>query len=676
MVSIGEDATYQYWDLQEGSSVSNELGAGILTHLETFSNHAGKNIWSYGLSSSTNEEATKLVTGGADGTVAVSELQCRKNDTSGPFARHEWQFETIKTILHGNEPPLAHLPPVALGIELPEYREDGAAAGKSKKKSSIPKAPKNTFKTYDLLDSHTLLLATQQGEILVGTMNSEHSLVEPDISTDSSPDVRWHLLERYESLVGYSVLKCLEDCGLAFFTGTDGIVYSYHHDSSTLSEVCRVEGRVANLFVQKVDCSTKHDRPTYEMFMLVTRLGTCSAHVFRFKYTIGGALDRSYEEIEVEMVAESVSTTALFVNEADHNLVLFVGSREGTVARFSHEPPQYSPREQGFFKLDQQWICHSDTVTSLHWISGETEGGYGHLITTGRDSVYTITRINTAQNHRELVHQLALPFGPYIEGLDIRQSDQHLILHGFRSKYFVVYDETAQRELMRVDCGGSHRSWAFRLSHDSGDPSIGTLVWTKASKLCKYSMPSRTQRTIKPGGHGREIKACAVNPRVRTGCEQGAHVVATGAEDTDIRLFSYKQEGCDGYPELKCLAIVRKHNTGLQGLQWSTNGRYLFSSAGCEEFYVWKVGVAPFAGIGMVCLGAMPTDTLAGQVPEQRIMSFEAVDLHSDDEGTEQFLIALVLSDSSLRVSFARMIPQPFASNISRYTVFPARMTN
>jgi len=189
-------------------------------------------------------------------------------------------------------------------------------------------------------------------------------------------------------------------------------------------------------------------------------------------------------------------------------------------------------------------------------------------------------------------------------------------------------------------------------------------------------MPSRTQRTIKPGGHGREIKACAVNPRVRTGCEQGAHVVATGAEDTDIRLFSYKQEGRDGYPELKCLAIVRKHNTGLQGLQWSTNGRYLFSSAGCEEFYVWKVGVAPFAGIGMVCLGAMPTDTLAGQVPEQRIMSFEAVDLHSDDEGTEQFLIALVLSDSSLRVSFARMIPQPFASNISRYTVFPARMTN
>lgn len=655
LVSIGEDATYQHWDLQEMSDMSCDTTSAILVHIGTFSNHAGKNIWSYGLFQSDRGQTT-LTTGGADGTIALSELQPNsRNFKEKSLARCEWPIESLASVLGSIDiPVLENDSPMKDTRSLDSSVVGTPGKNVKLKRKSVIKAPKNSFKAYDFINSRSLLVSTQQGHLLLGTLDEQSPAIGSQSAQESPEDISWKLIETYSTLVGYSIIKGLFGVGLAFFTGTDGVIYCYHRASQKTSEVCHVDGRVASLFVHQLDplhINGNSASGSQDILLLVTRLGKPTAQVFHYVLDNQGMVEMQQCQFEINMHNDFIATTALFMGRSNQELTVFLGSRDGELARFRLDD------SQTVLESRQRWICHSDTVTSLRWISElatDTKSILpGHLVTTGRDHTYAVTRL-TAGAAQEQILRLALPFGPYIEGIDVRVYDQHVILHGFHSKFFIVWDETAQRELMRVDCGGAHRAWTFQLSQDFDDPTVGVLVWTQASKLCKYSALKRVQTIIRRGGHGREIKACAVNPKFRPGNVDKTYLIATGAEDTDIRLLAYEVDTMkDARSDLRCLIVIRKHNTGLQGLQWSADGRYLFSCAGCEEFYIWKISVAPLATLGIVCLGAMPTDAAAGEVPEQRIMGFEAVELYNDGSNTDDFVISLVLSDSSLRVSHA-----------------------
>jgi WD40 repeat protein len=157
-------------------------------------------------------------------------------------------------------------------------------------------------------------------------------------------------------------------------------------------------------------------------------------------------------------------------------------------------------------------------------------------------------------------------------------------------------------------------------------------VWTRASSMHICSQAGPNHGVIRPGSHGREIKAVAAS--------QGpsSPLIATGAEDTDIKLFEYV-EG-----ELLCRRTLRRHTTGIQHLQWSENGEYLFSSGGCEEFYIWKTRRLPSPmGVGIVCDFTYAPES---EHADLRIMSF---DVKQRNIGYD---IALVFSDSSIKVRF------------------------
>jgi WD40 repeat protein len=201
-------------------------------------------------------------------------------------------------------------------------------------------------------------------------------------------------------------------------------------------------------------------------------------------------------------------------------------------------------------------------------------------------------------------------------------------VYGFSGKKWVLYDTTIDEEVMSIDTGGAHRSWAFQ-----PQPKLeggGTLIWTRATSMHMCSQRGMNHSIIQSGGHGREIKDVAVS--------QGPHhLTATGAEDTDIKLFEYS-EG-----ELLCRTTLRRHTTGIQHLQWSENGEYLFSSGGCEEFYIWRIRQLPFAiSIGIVCEF---TYTPESEHADLRIMSFDVA------QQENAFLVSMVFSDSSVKAS-------------------------
>ncbi|KAH0848100.1 hypothetical protein FOPE_01720 [Fonsecaea pedrosoi] len=300
-----------------------------------------------------------------------------------------------------------------------------------------------------------------------------------------------------------------------------------------------------------------------------------------------------------------------------------------------------------------------------------------HVLTTGRDGIYAIHRVNWPQSTDTqeatvtAVHRSALPFGPNIEGAFFTSgkesshvTERNLILYGFRSTSFVVWNETQQSEVLSVECGGPHRSWAFRDCSEFRDGGGKSFVWTKARTLNWHSSRGSNHELIQKGGQGREIKAVARSPVSydRLQKEHRAQVlIATGAEDTNIQLFAIPRTAKATYrpqpagepvPDtsaFRAVSTLKRHNTGIQHLQFSPSGGYLFSSAGCEEFYVWRLTFdVPGIETGVVLWDMMPTQE---EDSDARIMSFDLQRSNSGDENArEEYTIVMAYSNGKAKV--------------------------
>lgn len=208
----------------------------------------------------------------------------------------------------------------------------------------------------------------------------------------------------------------------------------------------------------------------------------------------------------------------------------------------------------------------------------------------------------------------------------------------------MVWNETLKMEIMRIECGGSHRNWAYSPPSNTFDG--GSFVWTKASSCNVYTQPQTSHRIVHAGGHGREIKALASSPKIMTKTNASPRYLASGAEDTAIRIFELddSQKGTVGC--FKCLHVMPKHIAGVQKLQWSSNGHFLFSAGGQEELFVWRIQPVPCFHIGLVCDSKCPLITQSAVL---RVMDFEALEI-TGQSSLESYIVSVVYSDSSIRV--------------------------
>lgn len=163
-----------------------------------------------------------------------------------------------------------------------------------------------------------------------------------------------------------------------------------------------------------------------------------------------------------------------------------------------------------------------------------------------------------------------------------------------------------------------------------------SLVLTEERQVRVARTPLSRRRVLQQGLHGREIKALAYSPVMG--------VLATGAEDTVVRLSTVNENT----GEVAALAVVKRHTTGVQHLVWSACGRWLFSSGGVEEFFVWRVRKSDNE-LGVVEEAKCEVGEEGGDL---RICGFDVVGIH--EEKTDEvigFVIGMVYSDSSVKVA-------------------------
>ncbi|KAG5928436.1 hypothetical protein E4U42_000639 [Claviceps africana] len=624
--SFGEDSTTQRWKLDfDPRAFSTPRLTGQLTHQKTYSLHQGKHLWARALD--VHAGGLDILTGGADGK--ISAIREPAPSLRGDGNRQRAGFMAIDV-------------PDVLGSLSKEQdvegedEEEGKAEGKGKR--GPPSG--EMFSRYDFLSEHQVLAITNAGRIFVGDLSTwtwEQVNVEEEIVQD---------------LKRCYVLRTVHSCdGSAVIGTTNGKVYFFHrveppchqqqekeqekeqehctdqHPEYHLVCVAEVPGRITEIN----HLSGEHHRQQL-ISILVHIHGSPASHLLLIT-PAGELLDREHlAGLDPRFVA--VSATRL-------NDFIILGSRHGYLSLLTLQNHTWRP-------VLAVATRSRDAITSivpLPTAAKEQQPGTHprpYILATSRDGKYRIYRVDGAAPQTSpslvLLHETAPPFGPMIEGAWFTDAGSatarpELVLYGFRSKDFVIWNESTREELATVDCGGAHRT--FRLHHDSrAEPHRYRFAYTRTSKLCVCSQQEMAHRTVRRGTHGREIRALSANKQL----------VASGAEDTSIRIWEYVsgEEGHghgQGGPTMRNLACIKAHVTGLQKLQWFEDD-YLFSSAGNEEFFVWRVtklgDSSAYAGLAVVC-EAVWTDK--SPVGDLRIMDFDisrVVTMAGDDEEEEE----------------------------------------
>lgn len=585
LVSFGEDATRQFWSL--GETGSDQFA---LSHLGGSCLHSGKNIWSWAVHQDTPSEVI-VASGGADGSLAIDPRTVPF--TSESDHTQTWSIEDLSSLC-------------------PEQSQSGR---------------QDKLRSYAFLDKTNLIVTTDAGNIFLLTEN-EKGQAQAD----------W--IRKESKLLGYSVVTSIPSLSIAFLAGLDGSVMLYQEGQ--VKELVRSTRKTAALFAQRLPAS-KSDGQQIGLLVANVEAKTALFTSFSLRSAIDGPhITEGLTTWKLILPKGFVTTSFLSVTlGSEEGVLLILGSRNGSIAIFQVNDQPTAEKDLAHRYLLAQ--AHGfESVTDLAWSPEPSPArNTGHIFSVGRDGTYAIHHISKSEEEVDLrlINQTTLPLGTNIEGVHVDKESQHLLVWGFHSRQFIVFDATDEIEILNIDCGGANRVWRFVPEGLQG----GHFVWTKASQLCLFSQVQNHTKVLNAGSHGREIKAMAVAPESPT---KSGILFATGSEDTDIKLFTYDNEG--KVPHFRCLKTLKKHNTGIRQLEWSSDGHYLFSSAGFEEFFVWRVETAPLVELGVVCESVCPAES---ELPDLRIMSF------SCREEAGNFVITMARSDSTLRVSTFRLFP-------------------
>ena len=508
---------------------------------------------------------------------------------------------------------------------------------------------KDSLKSYCWQNATQILATTNAGYVARATLTGKSNATK---ESGSLPfELSWDHIAHTPDLSFQPLMVGIEQFDAVLLTGRIGIVYGVSGQRQVLDEIIRLPSKVTSLFVEqslKPFTSSVNLVKTVSVGVVATCVGLSSALVFRLgleDQSKTGMLLTLREAKRLDLLPKTIVTSACWANtEGGKKLVL--GTRSGALHVYSDPHSSESQVPAPFSFINNVHI--EDSVTVIQNLPQSNSTVVPLLLTAGRDGRYAIHRLVTDTNEEddvtrlETVHEGEPPFGPNIEGAMFDGVAKDLVLWGFKGRHFIVWNESKERELMDIDCGGAHRNWTYHRNQDSAEG--GRLMWTQASTCHLQVRAQPSHRVLRAGTHGREIKAMTIHP-----LGEGQHLLATGAEDTTIRIAKY-DGNVDMHSEpFKHLGLIKQHRTGIQQLRWSRSGRYLFSAGGYEELYVWRVQSIPEVGIGITRCCQCPA--VSGSC-DLRVLDFDVFDGRHGAEVAEDFsIVSAVYSDSSLRVS-------------------------
>ena len=586
LVSRGEDAHCLVWDLTWGQSSTPEFQ---LCEVSSFHYHAGKHIFS--LSMRSIDSGTIVYSGGADGAIKTFKIDENEiaNDRGAATASHS------------------------------------AGNTKAKKEASL--------KAFDFVSSDCFIGTSVNGEVQLGWVGSQN-LAELGMQ----PHVSKEILCVEDDLRGYSVISSLPERGLALLGNVRGLIRLYNHESKSLVNISQTDQRPLKIFT--LDSYGPSDRLSFvTSYINVDRVNL-------FTVTMREGSEPHIQNTPLCLLYPSEVQCASLICGGRY---IALGFKNGSLAVYRVPHPGDSFGEPVQPLTSVRLIHGSDGTRYITPFSSQTrEPGalVEYVLTCGRDGNYCVHEVVTSASddsfHLQTVHRSSPAVSQSIEGVYFDKTSDDLMLYGFHGMDFVLWNESTQSEITRFFCGGARRLWAFYPNPErAGD---GLFIWHQNGFNCR-KIHFDSSRPLRSGGHGREIKSMEVFNATNN---EGDTLFATGAEDTTVRLFAPIQPDTEHlWGTLKCLRVLKKHRAGLQQVGWSKDGDYLFTSAGYEEFFAWKIRWIPRFGIATLLVGVSPKEDPDS---ECRVTSFDTLEV-GDGGDQHSFLIVLTFPNSVIKVS-------------------------
>ncbi|KAK4205220.1 WD40-repeat-containing domain protein [Triangularia verruculosa] len=511
--SFGEDTTRQKWELSLDLT-GLEGPKGSLKHCTTDSCHSGKNIWSAAVSNREGQ-ASLIATGGADGKIVISGGKA-KTGTDQSYEDFDLDLSFVDV--------------------LEQIQKDSGSLSIN----PLPKGSfKHTFQKYAFLSDSRVITTTSPGRMFVADIQETPQWKEVRLPGEVVTDLR-----------SYNVMKTVasETVVLGSAAGNIYLLQS----GRPIRPVGNLSGKIQDI-LPLVGASVQNWQA------VITVLGADRAYIISYNASTDEA---KVGDLTLSLQEHYIPTAAAQVGSA-----IILGSRVGVVTLYP------LPQDKAGMVLPQNWSRDpktKDAITAIVALPGSSS----NFLTTCRDGKYRMYTIWHENRGFDLRHEISPPMG-MIEGAWFTATENpELILHGFKGKQFVYYNATTSAVLASLECGGAHRS--FAITSPRTNPNALRLIFTKSSHLRFYSQSTSFLRTLKEGGHGREIRAVA--------CSSSSKYIATAAEDTVIRIWSPSPTGIG----FKCLATLEKHSSGIQSLKWQGDNT-LISCGGSEELFIWKI---------------------------------------------------------------------------------------
>ncbi|RAO69070.1 uncharacterized protein BHQ10_005082 [Talaromyces amestolkiae] len=594
LISKGEDATSQLWRLDSTYSKSDESLQYELSNISSLSQHAGKHIWSLAFSKG-DGDSQLLYTGGNDGAVRTYELT------------HIERSDDKKK----------------LPTELSPYCPRTLLKAEYSKVDTGSIAPRS----FDFVSKDTLVVVNASGLVQLGTFTNAPGTIKPQ--------VQWETLSTEEDLRSLSTISSLPSCGLAVIGGSTGTLRLYNHSTKQLTDFVQVPRRPVKIVMLDAEVDDVTGLPRSFKF-LVGYPQHEEAHLFNVEMTADG-----YDVTKTNLVIPPsfAIATASYVCQGK---CLAVGGKMGQLLLYCLD----SDKEKLEYSY-AMWRAHGREFVNFVQSMDDETSDTGYVLTGGGDGHYCVWRLYMQSDgdgkwSLQQIHRSSAPLSK-IEGAYFDDQTGQFILYGFRGVAFVLWNETTQTQILTLDCGGVNRVWKFM--HNPVNLGAGTIVWIQARALHAVVADSVLHRPLQMGSHGREQKTLAVS---KAGNHEGP-LIASGGEDTMIRIsvpLPRSKDKSSTWNSVQCLRIMSAHVSGLQQIKWSDDGRFLFSSAGREEFMAWRLRSVPRFGASALLEAACPREELD---IELRVTSFDVLRMESSAD-EDKFLMALVYSNSTIKI--------------------------
>ncbi|KAI5858863.1 WD40-repeat-containing domain protein [Tricharina praecox] len=450
---------------------------------------------------------------------------------------------------------------------------------KKKKKNK----PMDGFKNYAVVDSERFIATTVYGQVMLHNMRNN----------------TWKSLGSWDALVKWSAIRVWEGNAVLAVGDNEGKlgIFDIDNDRSWWWEGGG-RGKVADVFVNYFQ-------------VITTSVGAAAFTLHSFMLREDGEPIR-HSVVLLSPAPQRFIVTSALVSQRTRQV--FLGSRTGDLAVYALPAPESAGLElQPTSYHSELYSTDAITCITLSPTSPTT------LYTTSFTGVYTIHTLPSL----EATHITRPGNITNIVGLFFTAGSLHL--YGFRGTRFVVYNTVTSSDTLSIECGGGHRAWTF-------SPSALTpwFIWTQATRLQLNRSIRPRHAVLKYGSHGREIKTVAYSPTTR--------LLATGAEDTTIRISFVAADGTVREPGA---VTVKRHTTGVLHLEWSADGKRLFSSGGVEELLVFRVRVDNMGCIGIVEESFLPVPK---QEAETRICGLDVL------QRDRVHYVAAGMSDGFVRV--------------------------